>query len=259
MSSTRNEVLTCWTLIESVGITRPWVDRAAASQALDAWVLILSDQPPGRLQALTLAWLRSSEVRYGRWPLPGALLHALGDAVEPDDSDALWGLAIELAGFVGSANLPATPEEMGDSIGTQDRKYYALREIAETSLDGTRRAVASAQGARAARLLRLYPAASQVGALYAGLQAVGGWRGIGRVDVTDCAADRASFRAAVRAHNAREASGRVRDEVAALGAPQGAQRLRDGGRESSWSSVDDSLRMALAVERRRDARDGGDR
>lgn len=64
---------------------------------IGTWLLVLDDVDDERLLKLAVAWVRSDDVKFNRWPAPGALLHALeartadGKGAETDSADMAFG------------------------------------------------------------------------------------------------------------------------------------------------------------------------
>jgi hypothetical protein len=202
-----SEVTACWQVIEAAGIPRPWTTAEETDRAGQVWAAVLADVPGLRLQAMTLAWLRSAESRFRQWPTPGALLHALPDPGQVDDADDAWAEVLRLVQNPGADKCPPTAAEL-DAYRERVRESY-------------RRAVAAGDTGKADRALRLGQSlpredAARTAALYAGLAACGGWRGIGHADEDDLVAHRASFRAAYRGHRQRRQLTATEEAVVAL-------------------------------------------
>lgn len=200
-------ILTCWGLIQTSGLARPWTSQIEASAALDTWLILLDDIPDGRLLELTAAWLRSPEVKFNRWPMPGALLHALPDPDEVDDGDAAWGEALRLLAWRGRDRSPATVAEL-DDLRVRIRASAALaRETGEAD-----------RAERLDRALAQIPRDDphRAAAFFAGLAACGGWRALGMAETDTLVAHRAAFRAAYRGHLQRRRLSSTEQQVAAL-------------------------------------------
>lgn len=187
-------ILGCWALLQASGLPRPWLTEDEAEQALSAWRLVLGDTSDDRLIVLTTAWLRSSEVRYGRWPMPGALLHALGSVEQVDDADEAWAEALGLLANFGRDRCPLTVEALEDWRGRMRAAAAQARELCEDDrADRLQRALG--------KLPRMDSARNE--ALLAGVRACGGWKALGSAEEHDLVAHRASFRATYRAHRQR--------------------------------------------------------
>lgn len=207
-------VLAAWRVLEVAGLARPWRTDDEIAEAATVWSAVLADVSDERLAELTIAWLRSPEARFGRWPLPGALLAALPDPASVDDADEAWSEALALLSWRGRERCPGTVAELEDLRC----RLAVAAQAAETrgDVDRARRA-----RAHAARLPR--PDSARTEALLAGVRACDGWRGLGSCDESQIVAHRASFRAAYRAHRQR---GRITEHEAAVEALLG----RDHGR-----------------------------
>lgn len=212
-------VLSCWMLLETTGLPRPWATEPEAERALSVWALVLADVTDERLIELTTAWLRSPDVRYGRWPMPGALLHALGSPEAVDDADEAWSEVLALLAWRGRDKCPATLDEL-ESFRSRLRAAHASAREA-----GDQDRMARMQRA-AAKLPRADSARTE--ALLAGVRACGGWRALGSADDDQLIAHRASFRATYRGHRQRRALSQSEQQIAALF--EGHLRLIPGGR-----------------------------
>lgn len=204
-------ILGAWKLLEGAGLAKPWRTEDDLRNALRTWVLVLGDLPPERLLALAVAWLRSDQAKYGRWPAPGALLHALGDADEVDDADDAWGEALALLQARGRdwcvAQAP-TADHVLELDQAMRARAVTLRERGDALL--------ADQQERRRRALPRGPLPRLV-AVFAGLQACGGWRGLAKVE-DDLVAHRASFRSAYRSQlRRRQLEGQEADVAALLG------------------------------------------
>ena len=204
-------VLAAWVVLEAAGLSRPHASEAAVERAASVWAAVLADVSDERLAELTIAWLRSPEARFGRWPLPGALLAALPDPASVDDADEAWSEALALLSWRGRERCPSTVVELEDLRC----RLAVAAQAAETrgDVDRARRA-----RAHAARLPRVDSARTE--ALLAGVRACDGWRGLGSCDESQIVAHRASFRAAYRARRQR---GRITEHEAAVEALLGRQ------------------------------------
>lgn len=205
--ATKAAIAGCWGILEASGLPRPWATADEAEAALSAWALVLADTSDERLLACTAAWLRSAEVRYGRWPMPGALLHALPDPAGVDDADEAWAECLGLIRLLGCERCP------GDAAG--------LADLRERATAGHREAMARSDGARAERYRRVLASlpradAARDAALLAGVAACGGWRALGRASDEAMAAHRASFRAAYRGQRQRATLTATERQVAGL-------------------------------------------
>ncbi len=189
-------VLAAWMVLEHAGLQRPWLAEAAVERAAHVWAAVLGDVPDERLAELTMAWLRSPESRFGKWPMPGALLASLPDPASIDDSDEAWSEALALLAWRGRDRCPSTADELEDLRG----RLAAAAQAAELKGDHER-----ARRARAlsSRLPRRDEARTE--ALLAGVRACGGWRALGSCEEEAIVAHRASFRAAYRGKRARRA------------------------------------------------------
>lgn len=217
--ATTSEVAACWQVIEAAGIPRPWSTADDAELSLKVWAAVLADVPARRLQACTIAWLRSGEARYGRWPVPGALLDALPDPGQVDDADDAWAEVLGLIRLLGSSRCPSTLAEMEDRRQRLRAGYREARERGDLDrADRYRR-----QGEALPR-----EDEHRTTALLMAVRACGGWRGIGQSDEEQMTAHRASFRASYRGHKQRRQLTATEQQVAALldGPPQ--RRLTDG-------------------------------
>jgi hypothetical protein len=205
--ATDNGLLACWALIQAAGIPRPWPGKPEADQALSAWALVLADTSDDRLLTLTTAWLRSSEARFHRWPMPGALLHALPDRDLVDDADDAWGEALRILQWRGAARAPSTPADLEDLRGRLRAAYALAREAG----DQDRMQRVEHQG-------RMLPREDphRSAALFAGVFACGGWRALGLAEDDAMVAHRASFRSAYRSHRQRRQLTATELQVAAL-------------------------------------------
>jgi hypothetical protein len=184
---------------------------------------VLADVSDLRLQALTIAWLRSPDARFGRWPVPGALLHALPDPAQIDDADDAWAEVLGLIRLRGADRCPATVAELEDLRGRLRAGYREARERGDAE--------------RADRYLRLGAALprqddQRSAALFAGVAACGGWRAIGRAEDDQITAHRASFRSAYRGQRQRRQLTATEQQVAALlDAPNRPALPGPGGRQ----------------------------
>lgn len=218
--ATTDGVMACWEVLESAGLARPWATPEEATRSAQVWAAVLADVPDGRLASLCVAWLRSSEAKYGRWPLPGALLAALPDQAQVDDADDAWGEALGLIRLLGIDRCPATVAELED-------RRARLRA-------GYREAQAQGDAGRMDRYRRLGAALPRqddhrIEALLRGVAACGGWRQLGRAEDDAIPAHRASFRAAYRGHRNRRQLSETEQRVAALLDGPSHPRLVDGG------------------------------
>lgn len=208
--SVEEGIIGAWKLLEGAGLRRPWTTDTELDNALRTWALVLGDTDPGRLLALTTAWLRSSEAKYGRWPMPGALLHALGVADEIDDADDAWGEVLALLHARGRdwcERIVPTADHLVELEQAMRVRTVDLHERGDALL-------AEQQELRRKALPR--GPLPRLVAVYAGLQACGGWRGLGKAE--DLTAHRASFRAAYRSQlRRRQLEGQEADVVALLG------------------------------------------
>lgn len=207
-----DHVLRCWQVIEAAGIARPWSSPDETERALQVWAAVLGDVEAGRLQACTVAWLRSPDSRYGRWPTPGALLHALPSADAIDDADSAWAEVLELIRLLGVDRCPESVQQLED-------RRARLR-------DGYRSARDSGDTARAERYRRLGSSLpredeARTTAILAGVRACGGWRSLGRAEEDTLVAHRAAFRASYRG---------LRQRVALTATEQAVVALVDGPR-----------------------------
>lgn len=211
-------ILQCWQVIEAAGIPRPWSTTEDTERALAVWSAVLGDVDAARLQACTVAWLRSPESRYGRWPTPGALLHALPSAEAIDDADSAWAEVLELVRLLGIDRCPESVQQLEERRARLRTGYRAARDAGDT--------------ARADRYRRLGEALpredeARTTALLAGVRACGGWRSLGRAEEEALVAHRAAFRAAYRGQRQRVALTETERAVVAL--VDGPQVPRLGG------------------------------
>lgn len=218
--ATDSGLLACWQVIQAAGIARPWADKAEADRAIAAWGLVLADVPDERLLVLTAAWLRSAEVRYGRWPMPGALLHALGDEANVDDADEAWSEVLRLLEWRGRDNAPSTPEQLEDLRSRLRASFQLAREANDTD-----------RMARIERIGRALPRPDEArtAALFAGVAACGGWRALGMAEEDAMVAHRAAFRACYRGHRQRRQLTEGERKVAALLDDRPGPKLLVGG------------------------------
>jgi len=172
--SIREAILGAWKVLEGAGLRRPWGSDLEVSNALDTWGLVLADVEPGRLLVMAAAWLRSPEARFGRWPMPGALLHALGDNVETDEADEAWGEVLALLQSRGRdwccRSVP-TVLHLVELEAAMRERTQELRTRGDALL--------AEQQERRRQGLPKGPEARLV-AVFAGLSACGGWRGLVR-------------------------------------------------------------------------------
>lgn len=200
----------CWGLLQAAGLARPWATDDALDAALAAWRLVLADVPDDHLVACAAAWLRSPEVRYGRWPLPGALLAALPDESAVDDADDAWAECLGLIRLLGCERCPSTVEEL-DTL--RERLQAGIREA-----EARKNLAALGTLARRRRILAALPRedAQRTEALLGGVRACGGWRSLGRCDEDQLVAHRASFRTAYRGYRQRRQLSQTESNVVAL-------------------------------------------
>lgn len=196
-----------WGLLQAAGIPRPWAKDDEARRGLAAWELVLRDIDDDRLTELTAAWLRSPDSRYGRWPTPGALLHAIPSVDLLDDADEAWGEVLGVIAWRGSAEAPRDPEALENLRSRLRASYELARENGNSD-----------RMARCERIARSIPRADpdRDAAIYAGIQACGGWLAIGRAEDEQIAAHRASFRSAYRSHRTRNRLSSTEEKVIAL-------------------------------------------
>lgn len=210
-------VLSVWMVLESAGLARPWLSEEETDRAASVWAAVLADIPDERLAELAVAWLRSPEGRFGRWPVPGALLGALPDAGQIDDADEAWAEALGLLAWRGRDRCPSSAAELEDLRG---RIVAALAKEANPD-----------RRHRLTKALGKLPRADgqRTEALLAGVAACGGWRALGSCeDESALMAHRASFRAVYRAHRQRKTLTESEAKAAAL--LDGHLRLLPGGR-----------------------------
>lgn len=211
-------VMTAWELLQRAGLARPWPEDLEFEAALDTWTLLLADIPDERLVELTRAWLRSPEVRFGRWPLPGALLHAIPDVESIDDGDAAWADALRLLAWRGRDRAPATVAELENLRS----KIRAGIELAREMRDANR-------VERLLRAMQQLPPddANRTAALLAGVSACGGWKLLGMADEKEMVSNRSSFRAAYRSHRDRRKLIQTEETIADLPRLLAAQENED--------------------------------
>lgn len=200
-------IVGCWRVIETAGIPKPWSTESEIEEAARVWAAVLADVPDGRLQAMTIAWLRSSEARFGKWPMPGSLLGALPDEETVDDADEAWADALGLIRILGWARCPATVEALEDR---RTRLRAAYRE-ATARKDPLRAEIYARHGKALPR-----EDAARNAAIFAGVAACGGWRALGLAEEEAIPAHRASFRAAYRSHRSRRQLTETEAQVVAL-------------------------------------------
>lgn len=205
--ATTDEVMACWQVIEAAGIPRPWATVEESTRSAQVWSAVLADVPAERLQALTVAWLRSPEARFKKWPMPGGLLHALGTPEQVDDADDAWAEVLALIRLRGAERCPSTVAQLED---LRQRLRAGYREAREKG-DADRMERYQRLGAA---LPREDEARST--ALLAGVAACGGWRALGRADEGAIASHRASFRASYRGHRMRRQLTATEQQVVAL-------------------------------------------
>lgn len=205
--ATADDVMAAWEVLESTGMRRPWDAVDDCNRAAAVWAAVLADVPGEQLAALVVAWLRSPESRFGRWPLPGALLAAIPDDDGVDDADDAWAEALGLIRMLGVERCPDTVEDLED-LRTRLRAGY--REASAKGDEGRMQ--------RYKRLGRALPSEDEqrTHALLAGVRACGGWRGLGRATDDRMVAHRASFRASYRGHQQRRRLTATERQVAAL-------------------------------------------
>lgn len=218
--ATVDGVMQCWQVLESAGLARPWPTPEESTRSASVWAAVLADVPDERLASLCVAWLRSPEARFGRWPLPGALLAALPQRDEVDDADDAWAEALGLIRLLGVERCPTTVAELED-------RRARLRA-------GYREAAAKGDAGRMDRYHRLGAALPRqddhrTEALLKGIAACGGWRALGRAEDDAVAAHRASFRAAYRGHRQRRRLSETEQRVAALLDGSSTRALGSGG------------------------------
>jgi len=221
--SIREAILGAWKVLEGAGLRRPWGSDLEVSNALDTWGLVLADVEPGRLLVMAAAWLRSPEARFGRWPMPGALLHALGDNVETDEADEAWGEVLALLQSRGRdwccRSVP-TVLHLVELEAAMRERTQELRTRGDALL--------AEQQERRRQGLPKGPEARLV-AVFAGLSACGGWRGLAVSE--DLVTHRAAFRAAFRGTaKRRQLEGQEASVAALLGGGGPRPRLLAGGR-----------------------------
>ena len=208
--SIREAILGAWKVLEGAGLRRPWGSDHEVANALDTWALVLADVEPGRVLVMVTAWLRSPEVRFGRWPMPGALLHALGDNVETDEADEAWGEVLALLQSRGRdwcCRSVATVQALVDLEAAMRDRAQELRTRGDALL-------AEQQERRRAGLPK--GPEGRLVAVFAGLSACGGWRGLAVSE--DLVAHRAAFRSAFRGTvQRRRLEGQEAEVVALLG------------------------------------------
>ncbi len=208
--ATNDGIAQCWEVLEAEGFARPQTDPATTELSIRTWGAILADVPDDRLKALTIAWLRSSAVKFGRWPHAGELLHALGDEQLVDDADEAWSEVLSLVRWRGVEWCRSKVGDAEAAIAARAKLVGILRE-ARTKGDQMRARDAEDMGKRLIR-----GPEERIRAAYVGLAAVGGWRGLGLSEVDQEAAHRASFRAAYRSHRQRTQLSRTEEQVAGL-------------------------------------------
>lgn len=206
--ATTDEVMACWQVIEAAGIPRPFPTVDAATRSAQVWAAVLADVSGQRLAELTTAWLRSPEARFRTWPMPGALLHALPDPATIDDADDAWADAMALIRQWGADRCPSTPAALDDLRIRLRAGIREARQLAENAERDGKPSEVARQQAREQRFLALgsrLPRAdgARDAALFAGVNACGGWRSLGRAEEDAIVAHRASFRAAYRGHRQR--------------------------------------------------------
>lgn len=200
-------IIGAWGLIQATGIPRPWPGKSETDTALRAWALVLADVSDERLLTLATAWLRSAEARFGRWPVPGALLHALPDRDSVDDADDAWGEVLRLLQWRGAARAPTTPAEL-DDLRSRLRAAYTL---AREAGDADKMHRIEVQGRAIPR-----DDPHRTAALFAGVMACGGWRALGIAEDEQMVAHRAAFRSAYRGHRQRARLSSTEEQVVAL-------------------------------------------
>lgn len=205
--ATPDGVMACWEVLESAGLARPWPTPEESTRSAQVWAAVLADVPDQRLASLCIAWLRSPDARFGRWPLPGALLAALPQREDVDDADDAWAEAMGLIRLLGVSRCPST--------------VAALEDLRARLRAGYREANAKGDTARMDRYHRLGAAlpredAHRTDALLKGVAACGGWGALGRAEDDAIAAHRASFRGAYRGHRQRRRLSETEQRVVAL-------------------------------------------
>lgn len=188
--ASRAGVLATWKLLEQVGLPRPWAGPDVDG-ALATWAMLLADVTDDRLLTLTFAWVRSPDARFGRWPIPGQLLAALGGSDEAV-ADEAWGIALGVIRRYGGSYTTPDHAKVLDACGNNFETAKAIE---------------------------------------AGVAACGGWRLLARTDEGDLGGAGFSFRAAFTAARGRAKNAELEGKAAALlaGVGQGGQRALTGG------------------------------
>lgn len=223
-SSLRDAILGAWKVLEGAGLRRPWTSDHELANALDTWGLVLADVEPARVLLMATAFLRSADVRFGsKWPMPGTLLHALGDNVETDEADEAWGEVLALLQSRGRDWCCRSAPTVLHLVELEQAMRERTQEL-RTRGD----ALLAEQQERRRQGLPKGPEARLV-AVFAGLSACGGWRGLAVSE--DLVAHRAAFRAAFRGTaKRRQLEGQEASVAALLGGGGPRPRLLAGGR-----------------------------
>jgi hypothetical protein len=209
--ATNNGVLASWQLIEAAGFEPRAKTDDEIETAIRVWSALLADIDDRRLAELTIAWLRSPEARFGKWPTPGGLLSSIENPETIDDSDEAWSEALALIALTGADGAPETAEALETLRGKLRARYIAARAAKDT--DKMRRIHANAE-----RLPRAD--AERTAAILAAVRSVGGWLRLGRADDAALVSHRAAFRKTYQAFRKRTAiTGTERAIAALLDAP----------------------------------------
>lgn len=245
----RDALLAAWRLFEGAGLARPWVGEEEARNALATWAAVLGGESPERITALAVAWLRRPQ-SWGRWPTPGELLAALGDADATDDADEAWARCLTLVGLRSVDGCPADVAAVLDLRVRCEGQYRDARAALARDPGDTR---AAYRLRRAEAVGQALPARGREAAVMAGVGACGGWRSIGLADEDRLVTHRAAFRGAYRGHRARAALDGQQAQVAGLLSGWGGPSGRDPG---PTPGLDDRLRRQLTDERAREVARG---
>lgn len=211
----RAAVLEFWQALEAAGYQRPPSLRgqgkaaderlALIDRSLGVWVALTQDAAPRELLAAGLLWLRQD--RKGFWPTPGQVLQILQDArkLETLDGDAAWGEVLRAIRRYGTRARPVrSPMDLEEALAE-----WAARGNTDRSWSDS-------------KPFLLHEDPTTAAALFAGVEALGGWGRACKTSEDTAMADRASFRAAYRTAIERL---RARRDVASLGLALGSTNL----------------------------------
>jgi hypothetical protein len=157
---TRRDVLHAFVFMESIGLVTPArdMDEAAVEASAAGWLSILGDLTPDEFERAIVLYARSG-ARW--WPAAGELLRFVPRLQGPaeGEADAAWGELLQLIRRYGIYTPP--PDEPSPAARWTPHDLAVYR--------------------------RIEP----------GVRALGGWQQACQMDLTNAAADRASFRSAL--------------------------------------------------------------